>query len=128
MPQLDKATFDHQLITVSLSLFAIYLTLSLLVMPKVLANILTRKKYFSYIKSSLPKYYLANFMDKYREEKIFFFLLESFESKFFKFLNSQYILLSQTEIVKSLIVDMVSHFREEYLEVQLESKAFQRFL
>ena len=128
MPQLDKATFDHQLFTISLSLFAIYLTLSLLVMPNVLANIITRNLYFSYVKASLPRYYLANFLDKHREEKIFLLLLEAFEFKFFKSLNSQYTLLTQTEIVKSLLDDLVSHFREEYLEVQLESKAFQKFL
>lgn len=43
MPQLDKASFHHQLVYVTLALAVLYSILSFIVMPEVFSNIFTRK-------------------------------------------------------------------------------------
>ena len=43
MPQLDKTTFHHQIVYVTLALILLYFILSFVVMPELFSNILTRR-------------------------------------------------------------------------------------
>lgn len=128
MPQLDTVTFNHQLVVVTASLTAIYLTLSLVIMPSIFSNTLTRKQYFALAKSLIPRYFVVNLLNSYREDRLLSLFLSSFETEFYKNLKFQQEIISQTESIRMLGETLDSHFRDELLEVELESKAFQKLL
>jgi len=79
MPQLDKATFNHQLIMVSLSFLTIYLVFSLLIMPRVFASVFTRNFFFRLSRFSILQWHLSTFFHKQREEYNFLSFYARFE-------------------------------------------------
>lgn len=128
MPQLDKATFNHQLIIVSLSFLGIYLTLSLLTMPKLFSNSFTRKLFFRLSKFSILQRYLDIYSQEQREKYNFLFLYAKFESDFSRTFDMALNSLSQNSSVIKLAEELSEHFREEFLDLRLELKTFQKFL
>ena len=128
MPQLDKVTFNHQLIVVSLSFLGIYLTLSLLTMPKLFSNSFTRKLFFRLSKFSILQRYLGIYSQEQREKYNFLFLYAKFESDFSRTFDMALNSLSQNSSVIKLAEELSEHFREEFLDLRLELKTFQKFL
>ena len=60
MPQLDKASFHHQLVYVTLAIVVLYSVLSFIVMPEVFSNIFTRK----FLKVSAEESWRARISDR----------------------------------------------------------------
>ena len=128
MPQLDKTTFHHQIVYVSLALILLYSILSFVVMPELFSNILTRRLLVLSSKESWD----AGISKRIKNSRIQKHLLEQASESHLEYYETIYesseSFLEQVDCLKKQKKNLEKHWKTENLILKADIFSLKKLL